>query len=277
MKKIYLFFSLLAFVLCLSACAGSHRSAYNTYKYGKYAKSIVSDRNLVKILADITTTNKQGYYEYDGNEYAKVTADVLDEAEVFFSDNTPVKKGKEYFFLVEPITWRIMNETDTELTLISEYVLSVTRYNQVGKDVRYDNSQLRSYLNSSFLERAFNNETKKPIKTKVGVSALGSNSIVYVEDLVWIPSADELSKENGFLHDDDKYVFTTDYSRAMGATSYLDSPNSYYYNTSPYPTRNYYSLTNNKIFCIDFFGKTMIASDDSFSHTSVRPCIKISK
>lgn len=277
MKKFYLFLSLIASVLFLLACAGSHRSAYSTYTYGKYAKSIVSDNNLVKILADLNTTNSQGYYEYDGKEYAKVTANVIEESEVFFSDNTPIKNGKNYFFLVEPLTWRVMNETDTEVTLISEYVISITRYNQPNKNVRYDNSQLRSYLNTSFLDRAFYNEAKKPLKTKIGIGALGSEPSVYVEDSVWIPSADELSKENGFLHEDDKYVFTTDYSRAMGAVSYLDSPNSYYYNTTPYPTRNYYSLSENKIFCVDYFGKTMIASDDSFSNTSVRPCIKISK
>ena len=280
MKKIYGLIVTLAFLLFLSSCAGSRRSAYDVINYGKYPKSIVSDKKIISALdaLDEKSVNSLGYYEYNGNEYAKIIANVIEDSETYFSDNSPVKKGKTYYFLVEPISWRIMNQTDKEYILISEFILSVTKYDQVGKDIKYDNSQLRSYLNSSFLSRAFSGESKTPIKTKIGVSNIGSSaSQVYIEDSVWIPSVEELSAENGFPHVDDKYAFTTDYSRAMGALLYLDSPNSYYYNASPYPTRTYSSVTENEIFCIDYFGKSMVASDEYFPNCSIRPCIKISK
>lgn len=279
MKKIYGFIVFLAFVLFLSSCAGSHRSGYDVINYGKYPKSIVSDKNTISALNELDekSVNSLGYYEYEGKEYAKITANVIEDSETYFSDNSPVKKGKVYYFLVEPISWRIMNQTDNEYTLISEYVLTVTKYDQVGKDIKYDNSQLRSYLNSSFLTRAFSGESKSPIKTKIGIAGINSSSIVYIEDSVWIPSVEELNADNGFFHVDDKYVFTTDYSRAMGASLYLDSPNSYYYNTTPYPTRTYFSVTDSEIFCIDYFGKSMVASDEYFPHCSVRPCITLSK
>ena len=41
--------------------------------YGSYPQTHVGDADLIAELNKLTTTNSRGYYEYNGNEYAKVT------------------------------------------------------------------------------------------------------------------------------------------------------------------------------------------------------------
>ena len=45
--------------------------------YGSYPQTHVGDTTLIAELNKLTETNDRGYYEYEGNEYAKIVANSL--------------------------------------------------------------------------------------------------------------------------------------------------------------------------------------------------------
>lgn len=84
------------------------------------------------------------------------------------------EKGKEYYFRVEPIKWRVIKEQGGAKTLFSEKVLDAHAFNTANdSDIfpnNYEMSDLRSYLNggdkNSFIEKAFNQNQKGMIQTQ---------------------------------------------------------------------------------------------------------------
>ena len=68
-----------------------------------------------------------------------------------------------HYFEYQPIKWRILSNENGKALLLSDKVLDVCRYNNVFASVTWENCSLRSYLNSTFLSRAFNQDEKLAI------------------------------------------------------------------------------------------------------------------
>ena len=65
--------------------------------FGSYPQTHVNDAALILKLNKLTTTNSRGYYEYNGCEYAKITAkpyywEYNKITTYFYSDGAEVKK-----------------------------------------------------------------------------------------------------------------------------------------------------------------------------------------
>jgi hypothetical protein len=66
---------------------------------------------------------------------------------------------------VENITWQVLDQSDTEALLISKYILEYSYYDASKEYTLWEDSTLRSYLNTSFYEK-FSDSQKKHILTK---------------------------------------------------------------------------------------------------------------
>lgn len=81
-------------------------------------------------------TDSNGYYTgSDGARYAKVKANPIENTYVFNDiKKAKIKKGKKYYFKVEPIKWKIEEENDETYKLISEEVLDCQMYYSLEKE-----------------------------------------------------------------------------------------------------------------------------------------------
>lgn len=109
-----------------------------TYVYnGFYPQSRVTDPDLLSALSKISTTNERGYIEFEGEEYAKVIYGNAKEG-AKFNDGLALKYKGTYYFLVEKILWRVVDEK--EMIAISEYIIDAMPF--------YENTEMREEYNS---------------------------------------------------------------------------------------------------------------------------------
>ncbi|NLN50818.1 MAG: hypothetical protein GX149_04270, partial [Acholeplasmataceae bacterium] len=83
--------------------------------FGKYPQTVVDDYYLIGALDNLTQTNNNGYYEYQGNEYAKLSANP-DNINNKFHNGQYIVSNQIYYFKVESIKWLILEQEDGELT-----------------------------------------------------------------------------------------------------------------------------------------------------------------
>ena len=93
------------------------------YYLGEYPQTKVTDKATIEVL-NKKIPNHLGYCELDGDYYAKVTFDK--NTTVYFNDGTKVLKGETYYFKVEKVLWRVINEKNN--IVISEYVLDAISF-----------------------------------------------------------------------------------------------------------------------------------------------------
>ena len=82
-------------------------------KLGKYPQSVVTDQTIINALDALDTADKNanGYYEYQGKEYAKEICN-------FESNSFSFESGKAYYFAVEPISWTYVDGRYTTLQIL---------------------------------------------------------------------------------------------------------------------------------------------------------------
>lgn len=225
---------------------------------GRCPQHILEDKhkiaNLKAGIADgsLTPDPKTGFYSLENTFYAKVTAaPYQNDAKSYhsqFSDGTDVKKGEDFFFIVEPITWRVVsgdpNDPKSEVFLLAESVLtsgayhtaqSVRSYN--GKAVYANNwqySNIRAYLNGAFMDMAFMpGEAAFVLTTSVDFGTATSHHTRYAngkpcDDKIFLLSyADTANRAFGWNHwtineDPLKVGKATDYAKAMGVYASLN-------------------------------------------------------
>lgn len=229
--------------------------------YGTYPQTVVDDSSLISSLNSLTSTNANGYYEFEGEEYAKVVAHPWLTGYQFISGST-IQSGQTYYFKVEPIKWRVLEEADGTYTLLSEYIIDKQEFytssdnRTIGDQTiyanNYEHSTIREWLNNAFYNKAFSTPEKASILTTLvdnSASTTESSTNPYFSnntmDKVYLLSYQEArSSTYGFSTYSTRTAVTTDYARAVGAlmntsTSlygnglwWLRSP--YYYNYSHY-------------------------------------------
>ncbi len=148
--------------------------------YGFYPRSVVSDKETIEKLGSVTAT--EGYYVLDGKRYVKKKLDQAYAALAYFSDGTPVLSrvfSGGYFFKTEPMKWSVTERADGKVKLravecveVTEY-LAATKYafdESAGNYVvladkthyacDWETSDLRYFLNETFIGAAFNDKQK---------------------------------------------------------------------------------------------------------------------
>ena len=259
--------------------------------YGKYPQTVVSDTSLINNLNNLTETNSNGYYEYNGNEYAKFSAKPNLSSSTF-SNGTKVVNGSTYWFKVEPIKWKILSQVNGELIVMSEYLLDAKQfYNSTsnrtidGQTIypnNYEYSDIRSWLNNEFYNKSFTETEQSNIITKLVDNSLSStcdSSNSYIcndtNDKVWLLSySDATNTSYGFTTNSKREAKVTDYAIANGINYSTDSSylrNGYWWLRSPYSDHSIYARY------VNFDGSIYGIYPDYVGDTSggVRPALSL--
>lgn len=88
-----------------------------------------------------------------------------------------------------PIIWRVLQYSDSELFILSDYILDCKRYHRDFTDMTWRDSDLRKWLNDEFYNTAFNESEKRFIKT--AYCADNGEGSTDTDDKVFLLSATE--------------------------------------------------------------------------------------
>ncbi len=215
---------------------------------GRYPQTIKPD--------DVTLSefqNADGYYDgSDGAEYLKVIASCNYYYDYVFTSGVKITKGEIYYFKMEPIRWRILDEKKG--LLVCDFIIDTVQYNHTAFSHsngsyanNYKESKIRAWLNDEFYKSAFTDEERFVIKTTLVDNSAESTLITEnnkficedTEDKIFLLSAVEA---NAMLIDADAYfpaerrLFTSDYSRVTGAytDSFINHGCGYWWLRSPF-------------------------------------------
>ena len=234
-----------------------------TITYGLYPQTNVNNSSLVSALNALTTPESNGWYLYEGDYYAKVSATPYNSINVF-DNGTTIVSGTTYWFKCEPIVWNVLNNNNGEYYIVSSVLLDAhCYYNSTssrtidGQTVyanNYKYSGIRAWLNADFYNSAFalGNEHIQTTTVNNSASTTNNSSNSYVcantEDKVFLPSyRDYINSSYGFptltSSTNTRYCRTTDWARARGAYYYTSSGSyqysGYYWTRSPHSGYSY--------------------------------------
>lgn len=231
-------------------------------EFGRYPQHVLEDKrtisDLKKGIADGTlVADATGVYTYNNTLFVKVKATPCqNDAKTYygkFSDGTDVKKDEEYFFVVEPIVWRVMEgdigDPNSELMLLSESVLTGSPFRKAlntrefeGLPVYSSNweySDIRAFLNGEFVNMAFKPGELTFVQTATvdySVETVNHSNSLFkkfangdsCEDKVFLLSyKDMFNDEYGwttskYKEDVRKTAKATDYAKAVGVYASLN-------------------------------------------------------
>ena len=260
-----------------------------TIKYGLYPQSNVSDSSLISALDALSAPEANGWYLYEEKYYAKVCATPYNTS-YKFNNGITIKEGTTYWFVCQPIVWKILSNTNSECYVVSSVLLDAHCYysstssrtidEQIVYPSNYKYSDVRKWLNEDFYDSAFalGNEN---IQTTIVDNSASTADITYTqavcantEDNVFLPSyKDYKNFTYGFKSDESRYCRTTDWARARGAY-YCSSSDSYQYN-GEYWTRSPNGNLTSMAKIISYMGGLLDSEGVYESCCSVRPAITI--
>ena len=97
----------------------------------------------------------------------------------------------------EPIKWRVLSVEGNEAFVMADMALDCKRYNETDEDVTWETCTLRQWLNSTFLDAAFNEEEQSAIKTTTVVnednSSTGTSGGNTTSDKIFLLSQNEVA------------------------------------------------------------------------------------
>lgn len=217
--------------------------AGDLYAMGEYPQSEVTSASLISALSTASDSDGDGYVEYDGKEYAKMTGTSHNG---YINTNT-------YYFEVEPIYWEVKSDgtllTESIIDAKSFYTSSSNRTYQEATVYanNYQYSRVRAFLNgydgsaygvdnysgSGFYDVAFSEDEKANIlTTTVDNSASttytsdGTNQYACndTSDKIFLMSYQDMYKEDyGYTSDGSRVKVASDYAIYQGLSSYNSS------------------------------------------------------
>lgn len=212
-----------------------------TVNYGMYPQSNINDIELIEKLEKTTQCDFNNFYYYGSDYYFKKSAKLYpDMAEQIhnFDNGEEIIEGADYWFKVEPISWRILKNDSSNYFLMTEKLLDVVLYyknastrtidGQTIHPNNYKYSDLRKWLNEDFLDKAFYFNREYILQTEVDNSASTTvsmeniyaceNTVDYVFELSY---QDYINEEYGFVNNlistETRSFITTDLARASYA------------------------------------------------------------
>lgn len=209
----------------------------NTVEYGLFPQSVVTDPDIIDALENVEDPIRNIYYSYKGEYYVSQVANPYKENEYTFGCGDTIIKNQKYWFKAEPIVWNVLkNDTENNKRLIwSDKALDAGSYDDDSNF--YADSNMRSYLNDTFLNIAFGGGSSNIKKTNVDNSeastGLSPNEYCgdYTQDNVFLLSYAELENTDyGFVGD----AQSSDYARIKEPTDYALARFAYMYLETEY-------------------------------------------
>jgi len=189
-----------------------------TFTYGLYPQSKISDSLLISSLNKLEEASSNGWYYYDGEYYAKVSANPYLDGSVF-ENGDPIVSGEIYWFICSPIEWIILANDGNKKVALSCVLLDthVVFESYSSKYRNYWQSDMRNWLNNDFYYQSFSLGDNYVCET----SFTPTSSTEYFDKVFLLSSEDYLNDEYGFgpngYYAKSRYCKTTDWSRANKA------------------------------------------------------------
>lgn len=184
---------------------------------------------------------------------------------------------KYRYFKYQPIKWRVLTAESGEITLMSDIALDTKMFNRNNHSSNWGDSDIRSWLNYDFVNRAFSESEQKDIISKVIDNKKNpiyqTSSGETTEDKVVLLSYDEIEEKSygmsgSVLGTEAKKCTPSSYAKARGV--YVDGGYcSWWLRTSG----------NEPTTAVRIFSSGEIASDGSdlwYDRHGVRPVITLS-
>lgn len=195
------------------------------YPNMRYNKAVAFAENGDTVQAYELFSDLNGYKDsrekaaalYPTYKTEKLTAAVVGDTVYYgsYEQDNNTENGKE------DIEWVVLEHADDKLLLCSRYGLDYQEYGEERIDTTWENSHLRQWLNSTFLEEAFGKEEAALIMlTDVPADDNPKYDTSYgnaTQDNVFILSAAQA--EHYFLTDKERLVSPTPYAVTQGAYS----------------------------------------------------------
>ncbi|SFR88945.1 DUF6273 domain-containing protein [Anaeromicropila populeti] len=139
--------------------------------------------------------------------------------------------------------WIIIDKQDNQALLIKKQNISSIAYNNILKDITWEESSLRKYLNSKFINETFSQEEQKNIILK---NISNKNNDIYgtyggdeTQDYVFVLDIDEAKKYRTILSDIDSNIWLRSPGHIQSCAAFLSENGS---------VMNYgYTITNKDI------------------------------
>ena len=258
-----------------------------TVLYGYYPQTHVKDTATIASLDALTSAESNGWYKLGDDYYAKATANLYGSIGSF-DDGDQIVTTVSYWFKVEPISWRVLANSDGSCSLVSNVLLDAHRYNAdfSGKNAsgyyanNYAQSELRSWLNGDFLSKAFSlgNSHLKTVTVDNSASTIYASDATYAssntEDKVYLLSYADYANTSYFPSLDSKKCKLSDWARA----NYAYDPSIAYTNPSHYGqywTRSPSPDSSRKASYVDQDGHHTYDAYVDQAYTCVRPAITV--
>lgn len=253
-----------------------------TLSYGLYPQDRVDDSELIADLEEIETTESNGWYLHDGEYYAKYKTGYISNAK--FNDGLSVSSNETYWFICKPIIWKILSGSSGEYFLLSSVLLDQYVYADTSSQTidghyanNYEFSDIRSWLNSGFLNSAFGLENKYIQTTLVDNSAKTTEQVSdnpyccnNTNDKIFLLSyQDYCNSSYGFnsWYPSTRYCLPTDWSIAKGVSYSNDS--GLYWTRSPLDT------LPRRVMAVATDGEINNSPSVNATNVGVRPGLKI--
>lgn len=254
-----------------------------TVTYGMYPRTVVEDVDLINVLNTIQEHDENGYVEYLGDYYVNKITKIYDFARYYdttgidvpmnYDSGTKMIDGMYMWYKVEPIVWNVMRTEEGKYTLMSRDLIDYSKFSNLFS-YNYENSYVRSVLNTSFYDKAFKLGDNYVIETVVDNSAASTGNpgnphiCDNTFDKVFLPSVMDVKN---LPQDASNISKTTDFLRSSGV--YYDFQTNIYF--SDYWTRSADSDLeyNDHVKRITSVGRVGRCSANLYH--CLRPCITI--
>ena len=198
----------------------------------------------------------------------------------------------------EQIEWIVIDKSKDEYLLLSKFVLDYHPFHKnklSGVSMSWNNSDIRLWANSDFIEEAFSEEEKKSLLISNVENTINDYyNLRPTEDKVFLLSIDEITKYFGNKNDNydgrtvENFVnannrdrtFATNFAKSRGVivgggSNLLDDENVY---SCAYYTRSMRNSNNNQVIYIKENGAdNYTGSSDTWKRFGFRPVIRVSK
>ncbi len=197
--------------------------------FGEYPQTEVTGKQLTKAIKN-AKYDKNGIAKVKGVKYKR-----LEKEETIYAFDSAVQgdaekkyyydwAGRTYtYFKIEPIKWRVLSNKKGTLLLLSEYALNDLRYHTEWIDMTWEDCYLRTWLNDTFLNSAFNAKEKKLIKKTTLTTAdnpeFGTAGGNKTKDKIYLLSREDVLKYNfskdPFTEDSTRICYSTDFAMVI--------------------------------------------------------------
>ncbi|MGE4572615.1 MAG: DUF6273 domain-containing protein [Candidatus Izemoplasmatales bacterium] len=170
-----------------------------------------------------------GSYKDSYNKYLSVIYYVVSIGDVIifgsYEQDNNIANGKE------AIEWIVLDKKDGQLLVISKYILDQQQYHGTYTSITWENSSIRSWLNSTFINSAFSTEEREMIPSTLVIKeanpTYGTNGGNNTTDRIFLLIIEEAN--NYFLFDSARAVKATAYAVSQGVDVNSENGNSWWW------------------------------------------------